>query len=310
MKHLETYFSKDGISSSQANHVCNLVKEHNKVVAAELDQAAAYSETMAYGNQTIFLKNPATVDFAKLAVKEGELYALSAWLREAIKARETLLTYYRNCPITVFAEFYSWPNGEAPAVPRQNAVPVPVKATEADILETFSIKDLSEYWALEAKAAHIGKRIHKGGIIAQVREDLIADKQKITSFQKVDDKSYVVTYAPLYSLNQTNQVFNDLQKLHREYESRLNWYKARIQNGISELDAERQGKYKAELDKEAARYREEAKVYHDLMTGMQNSNIALSAENEQKRALKLREISAWKIAIPDDLKSVYQQFAE
>lgn len=307
MKHLETYFSKDGISSSQANHVANLVKEKNKVVAAELDRAQAYGQKMSYKSEWLNLASPDHVNLTDLATQEGELYALSAWLREAISARNTLLEYYGKCAASEFGQ--SVPDFDLPAVPQAKVIPSPAVATEGDILAGFSIKELGEFWALGSKAAHIGKRIHVGGTIANIRNETLMRRDKQTSFTKVDDVSYPVQFLPVYDTEEIDSVFFALQEKHREFESRLNFYKARIQNGMTELNAKRQAEYKTTLAAEQQRYSAALNQYRADMELYNNALNQLSAANEEKRADKLREISAWKIAIPDELKSVYDKIA-
>lgn len=307
MKHLEIYFSKNGISSSQANHVANLIKEKNKVVEAELNNTASYREVLTKDGEKFTLKNPIPVDLLNLSQKEGELYALSSWFREAIKARDTLLTYYKQCPGTEFGEL---PKTPVLQIPEKVNISTPAKATEADILATFSIKELAEYWTLEAKAAHIGKRIHKGGVVANIREQILANKDSVTSFTVMDGKHYPVTLSKVYDLTEVTEAFDKLQDIHRQYESKLNFYKAKIQNGITELDAKRQSEFKAAQEAENNKYNSELLEYQGVMRQYQEAVAVQNAANEAARANKLREVSAWKIAIPDELLPVYQQFSE
>lgn len=307
MKHLEIYFDKNGISSSQANHVANLIKEKNKVVDSQLSNTGAYKEYMDKDGATFCLKNPQPVDLLNLAQVEGNLYALSSWLREAVKARETLLKHYRECPHVVFGDL---PVANVPAAPVKRQIPAPAKATDSDILENFSIKDLAEYWTLEAKAAHIGKRIHKGGIISNIREEILTNKDSVTAFTPIDGKHYPITFQKVYEIEAVSLAFDELQKVHREFEQKLNYYKARIQNGITELDAKRLSEYRAAQEAENIRYNKEATDYNDAVRKFQDSVVLKTAENEELRARKLREVSARKIAIPDELRDIYKQFSE
>lgn len=307
MKHLEIYFDKNGISSSQANHVANLIKEKNKVVDSELNNTAAYKEVLRREGENFTLKNPQPVDLFNLSRREGELYALSSWLREAIKARETLLTFYRECPHTFFGEVPVW---NPPPSPVKKQIPVPAKATEADIFETFSLKELAEYWALESKAAHIGKRIHKGGTVSNIREEILANKDSVTTFTVMDGKHYPVSFEKVYSIDDVSDAFDKLQKLHRGYEQKLNFYKAKIQNGMTELNAKRLSEYRKDQEAENARYNKEWTDCNDALREQQEKVALKTAENEQSRALKLREVSSWKIVIPYDLSEIYQQFSE
>ncbi len=307
MKHLEIYFSKNGISSSQANHVANLIKEKNKVVESELNNTAAYTETLFKDGEYFILKNPIRVNLLLLSQKEGEFYALSSWLREAIKARDALLTYYRQCPGT---EFGALPQALELKPPVKLTFTQPVKATEADILANFSIKELAEYWSLEAKAAHIGKRIHKGGVVSNIREEILANKDSVTTFTVMDGKHYPIQFSKVYDFNNITETFDKLQKLHREFESKLNFYKAKIQNGMSELDAKRQGEFKSVQESANLKYNTEIIDYNNAVRNYNESVAVQNAANEEARANKLREVSAWKIAIPDELLPIYQQFSE
>lgn len=101
--HNLVFFSKDGISSSHANHICNLLKEQNTLVSKRLAGVRAFDYKVIIDGQKHNVTASSKVESGDWK-KEGRYFALSAWLREAIKAKNTLLDFYRTCDANEFLE--------------------------------------------------------------------------------------------------------------------------------------------------------------------------------------------------------------
>jgi hypothetical protein len=307
LQYLSKYFGKNGITSSQANFIADQIKERNKKVASQIASTAAYEEILLgyKGMDAIALNSSEQVNYTELAQEEGKLYALSAWLREAINARGQLINFYSTCGVNVFGEAPEWKK-QAPTKP---TVLPPVSATMEDILADFSVAELAEYFQLQACAAHLGKHIHQDGKISEVRSETLNHLEKITDFRKIDDVSYPLRRVAVYGVAEIDEHFNTLQNIHRSFEQKLNNYKARLMNGITDLNVARQTEYRNELDRVNRQYDLEASEYNREFAAYNGAYNDFSSKMANLRSLKVKEVSGWKIIIPKNLQDIYDSVA-
>ncbi len=97
MKSDNIYFGDTGLTSTSANHIANMAKESVRNTANELSGISFFSSTVSLlsGGNSQKAKIGSTReelnDIQRFLEAIGEVNALCAWLREAIKARERLL---------------------------------------------------------------------------------------------------------------------------------------------------------------------------------------------------------------------------
>ncbi len=102
------YFGENGLTNTSANHVANMAKESIKNVASELEAISFYSMTVSLisGGTRQQAKIGSTREHLDGVLKSletvGEANALIAWLREAIKARERLLTEVKDMTLETY----------------------------------------------------------------------------------------------------------------------------------------------------------------------------------------------------------------
>jgi hypothetical protein len=102
------YFGENGLTNTSANHVANMAKESIKNVASELEAISFYSMTVSLisGGTRQQAKIGSTREQLDGVLKSletvGEANALIAWLREAIKARERLLTEVKDMTLETY----------------------------------------------------------------------------------------------------------------------------------------------------------------------------------------------------------------
>lgn len=303
LQYLSKYFGKTGITSSQANFIADQIKERNKKVASYIASTAAYQEILLEFREmnSLSLNSVETVNYTELAQEEGKLYALSAWLREAINARGKIINFYSTCDVSIFGEAPIW-NKKAPT---KTPVDSPLPATMEDILADFSVAELAEYFQLQACAAHLGKHIHQDGKISEVRSLTLQHLEKITDFRKIDDVSYPLKRVPVYGVAEIDEHFNTLQNIHRSFEQKLNNYKARLMNGMTDLNVARQTAYRDELDRVNRQYDLEASEYNREFAAWNSAYTDYASQMANLRSLKVKEVSGWKIIIPKNLQDIY-----
>lgn len=303
---INTFFSPDGISSSAANFIAELAKTRNAALVTRIDSATAYVETVNFQGAPVIIVNPTPVDL--LEVKHiADLYALSAWLREAIKAKNELLEHTRGVDDTFFGAHPEF----APIPVKHFVAPVaPVEPTPEEAISQFTQDELVEYFTLEANAAHIGKRIHPDGSIYKLAADVAAHRERKAEFCQIDGASHVKTFTPVYDESTVTQTVSELHHFHNEFQRKLNWYKARIQNWITQTKARRMAAYKAEVENRQNEVNENNQRAKENVAAYNSAVVAAKAGNEEKRMVELKSIASYKIAIPSVLQPVYQLLSQ
>ncbi|WP_454980957.1 hypothetical protein [Capnocytophaga haemolytica] len=218
MNNLQTknpYFNLSGLTSSEANYICERIKERLKPIQEQV--SAIETHTSAIEGEP--LDNFKRVENIGGKLEEiGSLYAISAYLRTAIKEKDARL------------EEVSKQLRELPQKAEQEIKPIDYEAlakmnevTIDDYLQTLSLKDAVQYKEAEAKAAHIGKYIHN---FDEIRQKLT--KQELITFKQVGEQVMKVKHTPLYNINDLQSLQETLLSEHRQYESEVNFYKSKF----------------------------------------------------------------------------------
>lgn len=305
-KKLTVFFGNDGLSMSEANYIANLIKEMNKTIKSEIEQVKSAKESFLYDGETI-TRDSVKIDLKEKCVEEGELYALSSWLREGIKSKEELLDYVKN--INKDDELIRFFDLELPKTPEELGVNPPVMKpivspknyTEDDIIGEMNIAERAEYYSLEAKAAHIGKKIHDNGKISKLREEILNFQDfKVETYNcNGGTKDCIVKREKKYTNTEIDETFFFLQNKHREYEKKLNFYKARIKNDLSDKNAKEMARYSKEYNDAKKEYDNKTLEYNSAYINFKNTFNSLLNEASEKRVKLLNDISKWKIVIPN-----------
>ena len=215
MKYLATknpFFNVSGLTSSEANYVCERIKERLKPIQDLVSSIETHTSSI---DGDTFTK---VDDIGGKLNVIGSLYAISAYLRTAIKEKENRLEIVNKKlnEVLVKAEQEVKPIDYEPLNRLRDV-------TIEDYLKTLSLEDVVCYKEAEAKAAHIGKYIHN---FDEVRTQL--SKTELISFKEVGGQVIKVKNTPLYDLSELQQLQELLLAEHREYESEVNFYKTQF----------------------------------------------------------------------------------
>lgn len=277
MDYTSKFLDTKGLTTAEANYTANIIKELCERISNEIKQLTLFKGTLNFqGKQTEYNKVYKVENLEEKCLEEGNLYALSAWLREAIKAKEALLKQVEN------------DNFDISLLNEVNYGKAISLLTEDEVKYSLPINELAEYLAYEAKAAHIGKKVHPNGIFEQWF-NMIKNTPKV-QINEIN-KDYIVEFDQVVDEKDLYQVYFTLQKEYREAEQKVNYYKAKVKNLLNEKNQEINQKNRALQDK----------LSQDLE--IQNSkNLALQAEINNLRGQKLKEVSELKIIIPNELQ--------
>lgn len=283
MNYESKYLGSLGLTSAEANYTANIVKELCDKINNEIGNMSLFSAILTKGDKDhIFMKERKVEDLQKKCMEEGNLYALSAWLREGIKEKDELINKVNNDSFGFIPE-------NSTDIGREYTNNQIVLPTEASIRRELPINELAEFLSYEAKAAHIGKKVHPNGIFEKWFREL---KNTPTLQLHPDNKEMIITLTQVILEQDLYKIYFELQKEYREAEQKVNYYKAKIKNLLSEKTLEANNKNREARDK-----------YQEDMNIITSKNVSINLQINNKRVEKTKELSELKIIIPNSLQS-------
>lgn len=278
MEYLETknpYFNTSGLTSSEANYVCERIKERLKPIQDLVSSIETHTSSIDGEALDTFTK---VDDIGGKLSEIGALYAISAYLRTAIKEKETRL------------EIVNKKLNEVIAKAEEEVKPIDYEPLHRlrdvsmdDYLKTLSVEAVVRYKEAEAKAAHIGKYIHS---FDEVRTKLT--KKELISFKEVGEQVFKVKNTPLYNLSELQQLQEQLLAEHREYESEVNYYKAQFRTY--------QNNCKLQYEQE-----------HQRLLQERQNQVKASVVEKTALLTKIKEnIANYRIIVPNDYKKTIE----
>lgn len=272
----EVFFGEKGITSSSANHICNIGKEFIEATHKSLESLNFVTITISdfMGEKTHILQEGIIVseeDIMDKLSKVAEIHALSAYLREAIKAKESELQDLKKKEFECSVDFPDEPE----------------KFETENALGELSIKERNEYLSLEAEASVIGKFIHPGSPFDVARKTLMDCAVHAAEVQEHGNALMIIRKTPVHTAGEVDELFFKLQKRYREVSARLNAIKHKLQNRVDEEMLVRNRNYAQTLSD----YRE--------IRGKEENAFKTSIQQENKRIADL------KIAVPHGLETIF-----
>lgn len=301
------FFGDKGLSITEANHKANLLKELAKGISAQFELTAGYHGIIQFDGNKIDADNFTDMDLEGQAKLEGDIYSLTAWLREAIKAKNELLQSIKIMPgALLLIDDEKTPDNWTEIRPQLKQVPMYTPFTLEDALGGLSIPERTDYITIEAKAAHLGKKIHPGGVIHEIRTAL--QQKRISTFTNMPNgqgmKAYVVQWEALYDLGVIDTLFFRLQSEYRSYEEKLNYLKAQLQNTTTNTNAELQQKYTNAVEAMQVEYKAKSEEWSKGYNKSIMEITKFNSQMEERRLQLTRHIAALKVVIPNALQSL------
>lgn len=302
-KKLRVFFGTNGLTIAEANHKADLIKHMAEATSALFNSTAAYHAVMDFDGREVQLDHYKPIDLEVEALKEGDMYMMSSWLRESVAAKKKMLELVSQFTTqTLWNDDETFPVFNVP-IPPSPLLPRLKLLTEDDVIGEWNIAQRAKYLSLESKAAHLGKKIHPKGVINNIKKDILQEKA-VTFTEKSDGrglKTYVVTHHPLYSKADATKAFFKLQEQHRSYESQLNYLKATIQNTLTTENSRLQKEYSEDLQSINSKHQADTAAYRDLQRQHSDALSVVHSQMEQRRLELTRFVSGLKVQIPDDL---------
>lgn len=284
----EVFFGNTGLTNTEANYLANIAKEKNQNDLARLSKLSFVNVTVTAGGIDYIYSKGNTEEEVK-QINEvvqliGQRNSFCAWVREAIKARDSEIAKIQNMSLQDYCVLKGIEYPISPVRLKQY--------TEDDALATLSLEKRMEYYKLEALASVYGKLIHPDKPYSKalsILRDKIANPVKI---ETQDTNLVVYDYTPSGDIEVFSNTFLELQENYRKVESSLNNIKTEVMKLVEKTNIERASKYNEDYTNYANRCKE------------------LSAEFSLWMNNEAAKVGSLKIVIPESLVSVMDEIKE
>ena len=260
----EVFFSEKGLTSTSASHLAYLAQEtvlsneaklkNMSFITTKVDIVGSLSES----GKTVSLgyDEKGLSEVKGLLEEIAEMNAFCAWMREAIKAKEREIQQVNRCSFDEWCQSFGYPVIEKTELPKE------IRAE--DLIAEMNVKERNRYFTLEAIAATIGKYIHPGGKFSDAREELLTKTMKPYTADGTGKDTLIYSHTASVSQEKVEEVFFELQKIHRQNERELNRIKFALKRESERLNLESQQKYKSKLDKASLQYK---RMFSNIKSG-------------------------------------------
>ena len=294
--------SKKGLSLSQAQSISNLCNQRAKQIDSIFEGVNNCEKRVTINGQeyiTVTGKE-LPIGVTDLLQEKASLHACQAFLMENIKAKDEQIKMVKAVKADVSSIIF-------PEKPEFMIPPVVANVDESFGWEKLTVAEYNEYLEAESYASHIGQFIHKGGLLDSLRNEL----PKIPAIEWMNVKDTEKTPVKITKHHKSDELLSLHEKLaamHREYEQRVNYFKAKVKNLTTEENAAI-AKANADNQNIAQQYN------NNLQTGYQTAFIAaseqvrsLQAKFEESRQAKIKELVSLKINVDERFQAVVEMF--
>lgn len=294
--------SKKGLSMSQAQSISNLCNQRAKEIETELTSFNVCQKTIKIGSDEYVQQEalPMPKDILGILEAKGKLHATQAFLMEAIKAKEDHIKglQWTSCDYSHIQE---------PQKPESREAVTESPVNESWGWEQLSDAEYSEYLHNEAMAAHLGQFIHKNGKLTQLRKEL-NNTPSIEWFEVEAGKKTPIKIAKHHTSAELLATHEAIAKKHREYEQRVNYYKAKVKNLVSDENARIQKDNADVVAKHAAILQVEREAYMTALKAYREEVLQFEMEFNSKREIAIKEAAALRINVDPRFQSVIDMF--
>jgi len=327
--------SNTGLSMSQAQSISNLCNQYAKEIENIFSKVNNFSKSVdtlkggALIVQTTQKGVPLPEDTLNLITKKARYHACQAFLLENIKAKEDLLLSAKSISsnissINLLLKHLSVDSdtlkkihmlgddiiaNHAPESPRYMLADEIPNVDEEFGWAALTISEINEYLEAEAYASHLGQFIHQKGVLSKLR-DGINSIPDIEWMNIKDDEKTPIFITVHHTPEDLLKLHSEIEKQHRDYEHRVNYFKAKVKNlvtienaRISELNIGYQTSIATTNAEMSAKFQQELQVYRDKIQ-------TISREIEKYKHAVIKEIAALRISIPARFQPIIDIFTK
>lgn len=224
-------FGTTGLSLSQAQSISNLCFQRAQEITNTITNVNNASVSITIGNETYeeIEARPLPENVVELLKEKAKLHSTQAFLMSAIKEKDAEIKRIQKDQFV-----YSVPTPQSPTLSVAEVIPT---VNEEWVWSTLSDAEYNEYLEAEAYAAHIGQFIHKDGTLDSLRKEL--PQIKGVKWMEIETgKKTPLKVVKHHTSTDLLQLHETLASLHKEKEQRVNYFKAKVKNLVTEKNAE------------------------------------------------------------------------
>jgi hypothetical protein len=279
-----------GLSLSQAQSISNLCFQRTQDISSNLSVINNAEKTLKIGNETYIetVGNKIPANVVELLLEKALLHATQAFLMENIKAKDSLLKELK-------AKYFISPLTEPDYPNMHSAILFPL-VDEKWGWDQLSLSEYNEYLEAEAYAAHIGQFIHKDCKLDILRKELSTIKTLEWMTIKDGEKT-PLKVSVHHNQAQLLDIHNNLAALHRKYEQRVNYFKAKVKNLVTEENARIS---KVNADEQAIVNNSNKKMedtFSELLRVYRAENLRLIQDFEKTRQEDIQKVAGLRIIV-------------
>jgi hypothetical protein len=294
---MEKFLSTSGLSMSKAQSISNICNQRAKYIDSLLTNVNNVSKYFKQSDGEIYMKQigkPLPVNVLELLMDKSSYHALQAYLMEAVKYKDNLLEIEKYNLFTTELEH--------PISPKYIQNIFIKEVDEKWGWEQLTEKEYSEYLEAETYASHIGQYFHKNGVLDNLRKNYNTDLE-LSFIELKKDEKIPVTSTPNHTEKELIDLHENLANVHREYEQKVNYYKAKVKNLVSSKNitvSKLNSDVIAMSDVVNKKLRQE---YDELVNDYSNKLSLEKLEFNKNKEMELNRISSLKINIPSNLQA-------
>jgi hypothetical protein len=293
---MEKFISTSGLSMSKAQSISNICNQRAKYIDSLLTNVNNVSKHFKQSDGEIYMKQigkPFPVNVLELLNDKSSYHALQAYLMEAVKYKDNLLEIEKYNSFKTELVFPQPPN----YVPTTTIKEVDEKWG----WEQLSEKEYCEYLEAETYASHIGQYFHRGGVLDNLRKNYNSDLE-LSFIELKKDEKIPITSTPNHTEKYLIDLHENLANVHREYEQKVNYYKSKVKNLVSNKNIEISKINSDILTKAEVANKKLRQEYNELVNDY-NTKLSLeSLEFNENKEVQSKRISSLKIKIPTNLQ--------
>lgn len=296
------YLATTGLSMSQAQSISNLCHQRAQEIERKLSLVNNSTKTVKIRKETYVQQKGMAMpkDAPELLYEKGKLHACQAFLMEAIKEKERLMRKLSHEPFQYSGEI------PQPDMPDYEDPKLEPSVDENWGWDQLTPGEWAEYLEAEAMAAHIGQFIHKDGKLDVLRAELSYPR----SLQWVSDGDvkYPVKVEEHHTAEDLHALHEKLALAHREFEQKVNYFKAKVKNLVTEENARI---HRANATEEQRVQEINSKLEEEYNVARRAYMSSLKAERETfeaKREESLRDASKLRINVNPRFQTVIDMF--
>ncbi len=298
MKNLST----KGLSMSQAQSISNLCNQRAQEMQRELDSYNVSSQSIVVNSERFELEAPYPMpsQVIELLKEKSKLHATQAFLMEAIKEKNEIIDNLQSSR-------FDHSHLVAPESPHYPDLHISNSVGESWGWAQLTASEYNEYLMAEAYAAHLGQFIHKAGKLSQMRKQL-ADLPAIDWMEVKTGEKTPIKITKHHTAQQLLAVHEQIAAEHRVHEQRVNYYKAKVKNLVSDENARIQ---KENADKAKAYDLEEQRINEEYRAAMNTYRTQLMAESSSfnaDREKAIKDAAALRISVDPRFQDVIDMF--